>query len=77
MRRFMERTKTRMQCAFLRGKMEMKELLEGEKGASDMVTVIILIVVVIAVAAIFREELEKLVQTLFLKLNTSMNKVDL
>ena len=39
MRDFMERAKVRVQCAFLRGKMEMKELLEGEKGASDMVTV--------------------------------------
>ncbi len=77
MRRFMERTKTRMQCAFLRGKMEMKELLEGEKGASDMVTVIILIVVVIAVAAIFRERLLALVTGLFDKLDTSVNGANL
>ncbi len=72
MRDFMERAKVRVQCAFLRGKMEMKELLEGEKGASDMVTVIILIVVVIAVAAIFRERLLGLVEDLFNKLDESV-----
>ena len=39
-----------------------RSFLKKEKGASDMVAVIVLIVIIIAVAAIFREQLVKIVQ---------------
>jgi flagellin-like protein len=40
-----------------------------ERGASDIVAVIVLIVVVIAVAAIFRKQLSTATNTVFTKLN--------
>ncbi len=77
MRSFMQKAKVKAQCAALRGKMEVREFFAGEKGASDMVTVIILIVIVIAVAAIFRERLLALVGSLFDKLDSSVAGADL
>lgn len=46
----------------------LNSFVEEEKGASDMVAVIVLIVVVIAVAGIFREQLGNAVEAVFNKL---------
>lgn len=46
----------------------MENTLRDEKGASDMVTVIVLIVIVLAVAAIFREQLISIVNNVLEKL---------
>ena len=43
---------------------------EEEKGASDMVAVIVLIVVVIAVATVFQDKLKGAVTAVFSKLTT-------
>lgn len=48
------------------------EDLKSERGASDMVTIILIILVVVAVAAIFKEKLIELVENLFGKLNESV-----
>lgn len=44
-----------------------------EKGASDMVAVIVLIVVVILVATIFKEQLSNAVEAVFTKLTSFIN----
>lgn len=57
MKNLMKRTKEKVQCAALKCMMGIKDFMESEKGASDMVAVIVLIVIVIAIAAIFREQI--------------------
>lgn len=46
----------------------MNNFKKEEKGASDMVAVIVLIVVVIAVATVFRTQLKQAVEDVFAKL---------
>lgn len=46
----------------------MENALKDERGASDMVTVIVLIVIILAVAAIFREQLMSIVTNVLGKL---------
>ena len=45
-------------------------LLHEEKGAADIVAILVIIVIVLAVAAIFREQLIGLVQKVFGKATT-------
>lgn len=45
-----------------------------EKGASDIVAIMVIIVVVIAIAAIFQEQLTKAVTAVFDKLTGFINK---
>ncbi len=55
------------------GKWKLRERLEDflaeERGASDMVTVVVLIVIVIAVAGVFHEKLGDAIENIFGKLN--------
>ena len=44
-------------------------LKEEERGASDMVAVMVLIVIIIAVAAIFNTKLKEIVEQIFTKLS--------
>lgn len=47
--------------AMMQAKQAFRRFRSEERGASDMVAVIVLIVIIIAVAAIFREELVRIV----------------
>lgn len=51
---------------------EMERLGEEEKGASDIVAILLVIVILVAVAAIFREQLMGAVTTAFGKLNEAL-----
>lgn len=53
---------------YLKAKNAVKNFLKEEKGASDIVAIILIIVVVIAVAGIFRRELITAVTQVFEKL---------
>lgn len=46
-----------------------ENFLTDEEGDTNMVSMIVLIVIVIAVAAIFKDELEKVIRTAFAKLS--------
>lgn len=63
---------------YLRGKLACREALEnflkGEKGASDMVAIMLVIVIVVALAAVFRENLTEAADTVFGKLLDEINK---
>lgn len=50
-----------------KGRMDrsMEHLLHEEKGAADIVAILVVIVVVIAIAAVFRQQLSKLVTDVF------------
>lgn len=48
----------------------MENFVRDEEGDTNMVSMIVLIVIVIAVAAIFKDNLEKVVKGAFNKLNT-------
>lgn len=62
--------------AYLRGRMAcanaIHRLAKEEKGASDIVAILLLIVILVAVAAIFREQLMNAVTTAFEKLQTAL-----
>lgn len=68
----------KLMAGYLRRKMAFFQAAEDfkkqEKGASDIVAILLVIVVLIAVAAIFREELEHAVRGVFGNL---MNALDL
>lgn len=53
---------------YLKAKNAVKNFLKEEKGASDIVAIIVIIVVVIAIAGLFQEQLESVVNTVFEKL---------
>lgn len=56
----------KMRYAFWRFKMNAWEkVMKEEKGASDMVAIIVIIVILIAVAAVFKDELEQAIQKAF------------
>lgn len=48
---------------------EVERLGKEEKGASDIVAILLVIVILVAVAALFREQLMTAVTTAFVKLN--------
>ena len=62
---------------YLRGKIVCQNMLtslrDEEKGASDMVAVIVLILIIIAVAATFRTELKKAITNVFTKFGTFLD----
>ncbi len=47
-----------------------ERLITEEKGASDMVTIVVIIVIVIGVAGIFKDSLEDAIKAVFTKLTT-------
>lgn len=52
------------------------KLLHEEKGASDMVAIMVIIVILLAVAATFKKELEGLVQEVFGKATSWVKDFD-
>lgn len=68
MKNLIKSAKCKTQCAILRGMVECREFMEGEKGASDMVAVIVLIVIVIGVAVLFRDTIMEVAQAAMDKL---------
>lgn len=68
----------KLTMAYLRGKMEFRNALQSftkeEKGASDIVAILLVIVILVAVAAVFREQLMNAVTTVFDKLNDALSK---
>ena len=64
----------KMDMLFLRTQMRlgrMKErFIHEEKGASDIVAIMVVIVILLAVAVIFKEQLTKLVEAVFKKAST-------
>lgn len=70
--------KEKLICAYLRRKLAFLNALENfaeeERGASDMVTILVIIVIVIGVAATFKTELGNAVTTAFAKLTTFINQ---
>lgn len=46
-----------------------EDFKKEERGASDMVAVLLIILIVVAVATIFRDQLKQLVNTVFTKVN--------
>ncbi len=63
--------------AYLRGKLKVLDALEGlakeEKGASDIVAILLVIVILVAVAAVFREQLMEAVNAAFSKLREALS----
>ncbi len=66
----------KLMVAYLRRKMAFLEAMENfgkeERGASDIVAILLVIVILIAVAAIFREQLTELTEKVFTKLGTEL-----
>ena len=52
----------------------LERLVEEEKGASDIVAILVVIVILIAVAGIFRKGLIELVNTVFSKVTDFVNQ---
>lgn len=69
-----ERMFEKMDMAFIRTRIMFREwkdrLLHEEKGASDIVAIMVVIVILLAVAIIFKEQLEGLVSKVFEKATT-------
>lgn len=60
--------------AYLKMKqMKMKDFWKEEKGAADIVAVILIVIIAVAAAWVFREEIIKLIQKLFGDINGSLN----
>lgn len=60
--------------AYLKMKqMKMKDFWKEEKGAADIVAVILIVIIAVAAAWVFREEIIKLIQKLFGDINDSLN----
>ncbi len=68
--------KERLMMAYLRGKLAcmnaVKGLAKEEKGASDIVAILLVIVILVAVAAIFQDQLTRAVTTAFDTLNDKL-----
>lgn len=64
---FMDKQLINLKCKWDLMKENLKNDLREERGASDMVAVILLIVVVVAVAIIFKDELTKIVKSVMEK----------
>lgn len=68
--------RVKLMVAYLRRKMAFLEAMENfgkeERGASDIVAILLVIVILIAVAAIFREQLTELTEKVFTKLGTEL-----
>ena len=52
----------------------LEDFAEEEKGAADIVAIIMVIVVVIAVAGVFKEQLERVIKATFDKLTNFIGK---
>lgn len=52
-----------------------KNFFKSEKGAIDIIAVVVMIGIVVLVAIVFREQLEKLVNDLFLTITKNSTKV--
>ena len=67
----------KMDIALIDAKMKMDDhvdrLLHEEKGASDIVAILVVIVILLAVAAVFRTQLSALVEQVFGKATTWVN----
>lgn len=60
--------------AYLKMKqMKMKDFWKEEKGAADIVAVILIVIIAVAAAWMFREEIIKLIEKLFGDINDSLN----
>ena len=60
--------------AYLKMKqMKMKDFWKEEKGAADIVAVILIVIIAVAAAWVFREEIIKLIQKLFADIKGSLN----
>lgn len=60
--------------AYLKMKqMKMKDFWKEEKGAADIVAVILIVIIAVAAAWMFREEILKLIENLFGDINDSLN----
>ena len=60
--------------AYLKMKqMKMKDFCKEEKGAADIVAVILIVIIAVAAAWVFREEIIKLIQKLFGDIKGSLN----
>ncbi len=60
--------------AYLKMKqMKMKDFWKEEKGAADIVAVILIVIIAVAAAWVFREEIIKLIQKLFGDIKGSLN----
>ena len=60
--------------AYLKMKqMKMKDFWKEEKGAADIVAVILIVIIAVAAAWMFREEILKLIEKLFGDINGSLN----
>lgn len=70
----LENMDTMLLMAKLRWDAFVERLMHEEKGASDIVAIMVVIVILLAVAAIFKEELEGLVETVFTKATTWVNE---
>ncbi|MBS5112105.1 MAG: hypothetical protein KHZ15_05370 [Coprobacillus cateniformis] len=55
----------------LRASIAFKNFIHEEKGAADIVAVILIVVVAVAAAFLFREQIVKLINNLFEQLNIS------
>ncbi len=68
--------KDKMVALYLRGKMACRSALQSlkreERGASDIVAILLIIVVLIAVVAIFRQQLMNAITTAFNSLNEAL-----
>ena len=53
--------------------MKMKDFWKEEKGAADIVAVILIVIIAVAAAWMFREEILKLIENLFGDINDSLN----
>ena len=62
-------------CRMAKVKAGMKRFVQEEKGASDMVAILVVIVVVIGVAVIFRDKLGELIESIFTKAGTDLNGI--
>ena len=66
--------KMRIESALSKMRMNlMEKILKEEKGASEMVAVIVIIAIVIVLAGIFSKELQGVVQDVFDRLSTFVN----
>lgn len=65
---------SKLDSYLLRGKIRLQNawdvFLQEEKGASDMVAIMVIIVILIGVASIFQEQLQGAIEAVFGKLTT-------
>ena len=70
--------KEKIDGAIIRGQIELHNtvdrLASEERGASDIVAVVVLIVIAIAAGVIFKKQLEKAVQNVFSNLDSFVSK---